>query len=249
VDGGELRFIYGAVEPATIVPLALTVIFEYRVTLRPDETARDWAAAWHELGALPFGPELNARLDTVVAQGLARATLVRVLTNEEAFGAPASLPWEMRQFVPAQTDAGVIRLVEVAVSDTPRLTLASTPELAAWIDENAATILAGLNPLPPQYIAASAPIPTPGFTWQTAARDPAVAAAFNSNTCNGCHGGRSPDDLPFHHIGPPASGYRPGAGPAQLSRFLHNPGHADELGRRERTMGEVLCTRCGESGY
>jgi hypothetical protein len=251
-DGGELRFIYGAVDPTTSQALPFTVIFEYGVTLRAGESLRDWVAAWKALGGAAIGPAFAARLDVVVGWGLARATLRRVLSNEVAFGAAEGLPWEMRQFVPALTDAGTTRLVEVATSATPRLTLASTPELGLWIDGNAAAVLAGDNPLPAALLAASAPIPTADFTWRTAARDPVVAAAFNRNTCNGCHGGRAGEgDLPFQHVAAqPGAYYGAGTGPgttARLSRFLHDPGRDDELGRRERVLAAALCTPC--AGY
>jgi hypothetical protein len=244
-DGGELRFVYGAAQPGSGMALPFTLIFEYHVTLRTGETLRDWAATWHQLAASVPGPTFNARLAGVVAQGLARASLRRMLTNENAFGAVDGLPWEMRQFVPTLTDDGVVRLVEVAVAQTPRLTLGPSASLGQWIDQNAASVLAGDNKLDARFLAASAPIPTPDFAWQTMATDPAVNAAFNKNTCNGCHGGRSEGDLPFQHIAPPAGVYYgPSNEPVRLSRFLNNPGYDDELGRRERVMAGDLCAVC-----
>ncbi len=247
-DGGELRFVYGASAADGSSTLPLTVIFEYRIALSNGESLRDWAAAWHELGAADLGPSFAARLAPVVAHGLERATLRRVLTNEVAFGQSAALPWEMRQFEAAQTDAGVVQLAEVSMSQTPRLTVGSSPELGRWIDDNASSVLAGDNKLDARFLAASAPLPTASFAWQTLASDPAVNAAFNQNTCNGCHGGRAADDLPFQHIAPPAvaaGSYGAAAGPARLSRYLDNPGHADELGRREAALATLLCGRCG----
>src|SRR5262249_50843294 len=141
----------------------------------------------------------NDRLAAVVDQGLARATLRRVGTDDGAFGPPLGLPWEMRMFVPADTDAGVTRLLEVAVAQTPRLTLASSPDLGKWIDANASSVRAGDNKLDARFRASSAPIPSPDSAWHTPASDPAVNAAFNHNTCNGCHGGRAADDIPFQH--------------------------------------------------
>ena len=249
--GGELRFVYGAADPQTMNVLPFTVVFEYTVTLHPGETLRDWAGAWSALDKLTLGSAAyNAQLDTVVAQGLARATLARVRTNEVAFGAADGAPWEMRQFAPQLTDAGTTRLVEVPVTGTPRLTLASSPDLGKWIDANSASVLAGQNLLPASMLAASAPIPSSDFSWQTTATDAAAEAAFNQNTCNGCHGGRTDaTDVPFQHVAPPASvsnyGGNPGAPKAaQLSHFLNNPGHPDELGRRETLMAGLLCASC-----
>ncbi len=250
-DGGQLRFIYGAADPFSTSVLPFTVAFEYAVTLKPGETLRDWAAQWHALGGLLLeSTAFNDKLDSVLAQGLARATLQRVVTNEVAFGSADGLPWEMRQFVPQLTDAGTIRLVEVAVTGTPRLTLASSAELGQWIDANSSSVLAGQNPLPASMLAASAPIPTADFAWHTTASDATTAAAFNRNTCNGCHGGRTDaKDVPFQHVAPPNTVAFYGAGigapsAARLSLFLNNPGHDDELGRREKLLAGYLCAAC-----
>ena len=72
--------------------------------------------------------------------------------------------------------------------------------------------------------------------------------------CNGCHGGRSdPTDVPFQHLAPAADAYYGGgAGSSttvRVSRYLHNPGYEDELGRRERKMAGLLCTACGATTY
>jgi len=254
-SGGELRFVYGAADPQTSDVLPFTVVFEYAVALRPGETMRDWAAAWHALGQTTVGsPAFTAQLDVVVSQALARGTLQRVRTNEVTFGSADGDPWDMRQFVPQLTDAGTTRLVEVAVPETPRLTLATSSDLAQWIDANSASVVAGQNALPASMLASSAPIPTADFSWHTGAADPATAAAFNQNTCNGCHGGRTdPTDIPFQHVAPPAAttAYGFGAGApaaAQLSHFLHNPGHNDELARRESVMAGLMCAVCSGTG-
>jgi hypothetical protein len=103
--------------------------------------------------------------------------------------------------------------------------------------------------LDPRFQASSAPIPSPDFAWHTAASDPAVNTAFNHNTCNGCHGGRTADDIPFQHVAAPTGGYYgAGSGPVRLSKVLNNPGHDDELGHRETGMEAVLCDRCASSG-
>jgi hypothetical protein len=258
-SGGEVRFVYTAIDPETRLALPFTVIFEYGIDLLPGETLRDWAAAWHDLGALPVGSvAYNARLDGVIARALVRATLRRVLTNEDAFGLADGLPWEMRQFAPTLTDSGTVRLVEIAMSGTPRLSLGATAELGQWIDDNAAAVLANENPLPLSMLAASAPLPTADFSWMTTARKADAGAAFNRNTCNGCHGGRrDATDVPFQHIAPGSDGgYYDGgvAGPSRsastrISRFLHNPGSDDELGRRERKLASILCTPCAASVY
>jgi hypothetical protein len=50
--------------------------------------------------------------------------------------------------------------------------------------------------------------------------------------------------------GPVSNGYYDPTGQTsvRLSKVLNNPGHDDELGRRERGMATVLCTSCGGAG-
>jgi hypothetical protein len=249
-DGGQLRFVYTAVDPRTGAALPFTVIFEYQVSLPAGQDRRSLARAWRELGRRPFGPDFNARLDAVVARAMRAASLHRLQTNEVALGAP----WEMRQFVPLAPERGGVVLEPTAVAHTPRLSLDGTPELASYLAQNRLAILEGDNLLRPDMLAGSALMDRPDFRWQAPGADPEVLDAFNANTCNGCHGGRRDDgDLPFQHIGlsgpagASASGpYYPAAsGPARVSRYLHDPaGHEDELTRRARQLEETACGRC-----
>jgi hypothetical protein len=250
-DGGELRFIYTAVAPGSLTPLPFTVIFEYRVALPAGQDRRAWAAAWRELGRISFGPDFNARLDSVIAQGMRGASLQRVRTNEVALGQPLGLPWELRQFVPVAGARGGVSLEATAPSQTPRLSLDGTPELAAWLRDNRLAILDGDNRLPPDLLAGSALLERPDFRWQAPGADPEVLDAFNSHTCNGCHGGRGDTaDLPFSHVAAAAgASYQDGPSPpARVSRYLHDPrGGDDELGRRARLLEAAACVSCGAS--
>ncbi len=247
-DGGELRFIYTALSPATMAPLPFTVIFEYRVALPPGQDRRTWAGAWRALGQLPFGPDFNARLDALVAQGLRGASLKSVRTNEVALGQPLGLPWELRQFVPLAGARGGVSLEATAPPHTPRLSLDGTPELAAWLRDNRLAILDGDNRLPPDMLAGSALLERADFRWQAPGVEPAVMDAFNAATCNGCHGGRSDaDDLPFAHVAAAGGAYYEGSrpGPARVSRYLHDPqGGDDELGRRALLLEATACGSC-----
>jgi hypothetical protein len=250
-DGGQLRFIYTAVDPQTGAALPFTVIFEYQVSLPVGQDRRSLARAWRELGRRPFGPTFNASLDTVVGRAMRAATLHRVQTNEVALGEP----WEMRQFVPLAPERGGVVLEPTAVAHTPRLSLDNTPELASYLEQNRLAILEGDNLLRPDMLAGSALLERPDFRWQAPGASPDVLDAFNANTCNGCHGGRTDDgDLPFQHVGlPPGPGgssgsgayYPASSGPARVSRYLHDPsGGYDELGRRARQLEETACGRC-----
>src|SRR5205085_809556 len=78
-----------------------------------------------------------------------------------------------------------------AVAHTPRLSLDGTAELASWIEQNRRPILDGDNLLRPDMLAGSALIPAADFAWRAPGADAEALAAFNRNSCNGCHGGRS----------------------------------------------------------
>ena len=169
-------------------------------------------------------------------------------TNEVALGEPLGLPWELRQFVPVTGERGGLTLEPTAAAHTPRLSLDGTPELGRWLQQNASAILAGDNLLPPDMLAGGAIVPRADFSWQAPGADPTVLAAFNRNSCSGCHGGAAAGELPFQHVAPAAGGYYAGnvARPAQVSRFLHDPaGGPDELGRRARLLEAAACEPCG----
>jgi hypothetical protein len=110
-----------------------------------------------------------------------------------------------------------------------------------------AEILSGEQTLPPELAAGSAPMASASFRWTAPGVDRDVLDAFNANTCNGCHGGRAAGDpLGFQHVAPaaaPGGGYydATAAEPARLSRYLHDPGHPDELLRRARRLVETAC--------
>jgi hypothetical protein len=250
-DGGELRFVYTAVAPETGRPLELTVILEYGITLPPGSSRRSWARDWRALGALPFGPAYDGALADVVRRGLQAATLLRVQTNELAFSGAQGGPWELRQFVPAAGTRAAPLLEGTAVDGTPRHVLDGSDTLARWVQGNRAAILAGDNPLPADMRAGAAVLPHPEFAWRAPGASADALAAFNRNTCSGCHGGRAtPDDLPFQHVAPGSmnASYQGGApvGAARVSRFLHAPGQDDELGRRARHLQATACGRCEE---
>lgn len=240
-DLGELRFVYTFVQPRTGAPLPFTVIFEYALGSgnRPA-----WARAWHSLGAQPFGAPFNERLEALLAGRLAEARLARVLSNEVALGDSLGLPWELRQFVPALGDDGVVSMTQTPVSTTPRLSLSGTTELATYLRDNAAAT----TQLPTGWVAATAPLPTADWTWAAPGADPARLRTFSQQTCNGCHGGRGTDPVPFQHVAAPQTasyyGAGPVAGPALVSRYLDDPDGEDELDRRSARLSRAACAVC-----
>jgi hypothetical protein len=249
-DGGELRFVYTAVDPSTGAPLPFTVIFEYGVSLPAEVDRRAWATHWRALGTVPQGEAYNQHLDALLAGVRGGLRLLRVHTNEVALG----LRWEMRGFVPVTVDRGRAILEPAALASTPRQALDGSAQLASWLAQNPNAVLAGANRLPADFVAGAAEIPHAHFRWQAPGADPTLLAAFNRNTCNGCHGGRSlPGDLVFQHIaagtGAPATSYGPaGMGPARVSRFLDDPSADDELDARARALQAAACSPCEPAG-
>jgi hypothetical protein len=138
VTAGELRFIFGVVQPspwglggteATCGKKQFTVIFEYGVPRTGCFAVVDWAKKWTALQALPgFTPAYKAQLEamtqSVVVHGAAplkgnKNAINQIRTNEIALAAP----WELREFTltaedpPTNTDppaSGLLRTHTVA---------------------------------------------------------------------------------------------------------------------------------------
>ncbi len=251
---GELRFVYTAIDAVSGRSLAMTVIVE--IAYPKTRTARMWAEAWHALGSLPFGSDYTHRLAELV-RGVTRDADVgrtRVRTNEVAFGAAQDLPWELREFTLTR-HAGVPRLSPSLLTSTPRDGLDGSRELNVWLSSHAPRLKAGItDDLPTAMQAGAASVPDPFFRWGVASMiGPDARAAFSLATCNGCHGGERPvGDMRFQHLAPSDmrdAYYGPPSdeGTTRVSRYLHNPGHDDELGRRERSLQTLLNAGCAPS--
>ena len=108
---GELRFIFGVVQPspggnteATCGRKRFTTIFEYGVPGEGCDVVVDWAKQWTQLQAMPgFTPaykaQLEAMTESVVKHGAAPAkgnqnAINQIRTNEIALAGP----WELREF-------------------------------------------------------------------------------------------------------------------------------------------------------
>ncbi len=250
-SAGELRLVYTAVDPLARNALAMTAIVEmpYPAT----RTAREWAEAWHELGALDFGDayvrKLAALVRAVTSAGDPFRTRIR--TNEAAFEGETPIPWELREFSLAR-DGGPRRLVPALLAQTPRDGLDRGTALRTWLVENDHLLEAGETPLLPASMQAGASSMPSAYT-QWGAGVPISETArktFSAATCNGCHAGERPDDaLRFQHLAPwdaPGAYYGTGTD-TRVSSYLHDPGHDDELGRRENHLESLLCSAsCAE---
>lgn len=236
-SAGELRYIYAALDPRSGDALDLTLILE--VPYPSTRTAAEWARAWKELGALS-GQDY--------ADGLAALTLeiqtdadplrVRLRSNEVALSEPGAPLWELREFQ-LQVEQEALELVQVPLALTPRAD-ADPAELSAYVLEHAEEIERAGAVLPESLRAGSAVVETADFSWNVLGVSERLRRAFSVQTCNGCHGGDTAS-LPFRHIGPGASL----EDPAELSRFLYDPGApTDELRRRAAAFDTLSLTEC-----
>ena len=233
-SAGELRFVYTAVDASgAALPMTLIVEIPYPKTRSP----HDWAAAWHALGALPFGAEYNDALEALTRSvtDVVDARTIRLRTNESALGSG----WEMREF--AASGAGT--LDQVVIDTTPRTDLDGASSLGAWVTENASVVSSGSWVLPSAMRAGAAPIASASFRWNVTGAKSSLAETFSAGTCNGCHGGDTPA-LPFQHLAGGGDYYGQDDGSTRVSPYL-----SSELGRRSDSMNNALCSSCdGGSG-
>jgi hypothetical protein len=237
---GELRFVYGAVDPGTSTLLDLTVIVEVPYpTTRP---AAEWARAWRDLAELS-GESYAAGLATLTrdVQREGDPLRARLRSNEIALANAGAAAWEMREFQ-LQIHDGALGLVQVPLALTPRAD-ADPAALSAFVLENGAAIESSGVSLPPSLRAGAAAIDSADFSWTVLGVSERSRQAFSQQTCNGCHGGDTAS-LPFRHVGPGASSSEP----ARLSRFLHDPAaSSDELRRRSSVVEALGATECEPS--
>lgn len=147
VSSGELRFIFGVVQPspwgagtdATCGKKRFTTIFEYGVPGSGCAAAVAWAQQWTQLGAMPgftaaYLTQLQAMTESVVRHGAAptkgnQNAINQIRTNEIQIGGGA--PWELREFTLSVENP-------VANTDTPTSgplrahTVAQTPNDGAF---------------------------------------------------------------------------------------------------------------------
>ncbi|MDI1475349.1 hypothetical protein [Polyangium sp. y55x31] len=237
---GEGRMVYN-VHGADGRALPFTMIFEYKLPSNRGQTAESWAREFHALGALPFGPDYNARLEALTEkfvtaqswQGMpAGSVLNQLRTNEIAltFGDDTPL-WELRQF---EIDARG-NLLPASVGLTPDLVHNNTPLLADFVRQNERKILEGTHKVGARFKGqpfngGSARVPTSTFTWEIPSTAENVRKAFSTATCNGCHAGET--NTTFLHMS------RSRTGPeTRVSNFILQ----DQLPFRVQEMKTLVC--------
>ncbi|HTV20742.1 MAG TPA: hypothetical protein VMG12_18790 [Polyangiaceae bacterium] len=235
--GGELRFIYTAIDVSTGAALDMTAILE--VPYPSTRTAAEWARAWRDL---PFGggsgySEALARLVRDV-HAEADPLRARLLTSEVELASAESPGWEMREFH-LQIEGDRLGLVQTPLDRTPRADV-DAARLSDHVLEHADEIRAAGARLPDDMQAGVAPLATPDFRWRVLGVSESLRHAFSLQTCNGCHGGDA-EPLPFQHVTPVDL---PGIS-ARVSRTLYAPDEpSDELRRRSLLLDSLAQSAC-----
>jgi hypothetical protein len=236
--GGELRYVYAAIDPVTLEALDLTLILE--IPYPATRTAGQWAQAWKDLSALRSGEPFAAGLAELTREIRAEGDplRVRLRSNEVALSDPADPVWEMREFH-VRISGSALELAQAPLELTPRPDV-DPAVLSAYVLDHADEIERSGARLPEALQAGAASIDAPDFSWPVLGVSERSRRAFSLQTCNGCHGGDTAS-LPFRHIGPSTS---PG-GRARLSRFLYDPSaETDELRRRAGVVDHLAQTAC-----
>jgi hypothetical protein len=244
--GGEIRYVYTAVEPGTDSPLEMTAILE--VPYPGTRPAAEWARAWSDIGRLAPGAARREALERIVrdVQSEADPLRARWLTSEVALASGDSPGWEMREFhlqiepIGGGSSAGSqLALVQSPLDRTPRADV-DAARLSDYVLANADDIRADGALLPEDMQAGAAPLVAPDFRWPVLGVSESLRHAFSVQTCNGCHGGEV-RALPFQHITPID---KPGIS-ARVSRFLYDPdAPSDELRRRALRLEALAQATC-----
>ncbi|MDI3291764.1 hypothetical protein [Polyangium sp. 15x6] len=237
---GEGRMVFNVHGPDGRA-LPFTMIFEYKLPANRGQTPESWAREFHALGALPFGPEYNAKLEVLTEkfvsakswQGMQPGSVLNQLrTNEIAltFGDATPL-WELRQF---QINSKG-RLLPASVGLTPDLVHDNTPLLADFVRQNERKILDGTHKVGSRFKGepfngGSSRVPTNTFTWQVPGVAENLRKAFSIATCNGCHAGETSTN--FLHVGKSRNGPE-----TRISNFILET----EFPRRVADMKSLAC--------
>jgi hypothetical protein len=223
---GEARIVYtltdGPGDDPASPSLPATVIFEY--SLGRSESVGVWARRFHALASLHNLEQRSAALALLVgrfAMGWEEAEEGPRLSQVRVSDARSGQA-ELREF-----SVQGASLIERGLRNTPRLDLAGSEQLSAFVRAEAGSIRTGSHRVPEAWLADSAVVSSLG--WRTNAPD-AVEHAFARATCSGCHSDLGPANAGFHLS--ESSG-----GDVVLSPFLAD----EDLPRREAVLRERLC--------
>ncbi|XYH99346.1 LamG-like jellyroll fold domain-containing protein [Sorangium sp. So ce1128] len=235
---GEGRFVFGVFSQG--FAQQFTLILEYKLPASTEADVLDWANAWHALGSLPFPSEqYNAALQEITTRFAGRnaapgrpngSSLGQLRTNEIALAGT----WELREFV-LSADTGLLRPETVKL--TPDLGFDGTPTLAAFVNQNAAAIIAEQHTVPDAFqgnpfLGGSSINNLTAWT-APGILDNEARHKFSLNTCNGCHGAAE-TGTPFLHVNVRAPGTE-----GTLSGFMTGIDIADPVSGEVRNLNDL----------
>jgi hypothetical protein len=158
---GEIRFVFGLVNPSSCVPAQMTVILEYGDVIGDCFDLKARAEQWLDLDSLPLGTSAyNAALQDItddVTKANAdtdkpnASAINQVRTNDIAFAGP----WELREFglqgVPRLLQhASIKQTPDPAIFRDPGLFGSGSAELAQYMEQEANDILCERQSVPEQ---------------------------------------------------------------------------------------------------
>jgi len=244
-DAGEVRFVFAFNHPSfQFESIQAMMNFEYKLPATTEQDVRDWANAFHGLGALPFGEDYNAALQQITERFAGRgarpdhtkgSALSAVRTNEAAFSDDS--PWQLRSFALSATSGW---LEPVALDRTPDRSFDGGATLASYVTANQAAILADRHSVPALF--AGQPFQAGAVfndltTWSAPGIDSDTRHHFAINTCNGCHS-LAETNTPFTQISP-----RFAFSEATLSPFLTGTTVSDPITGQSRTFNDLARRR------
>jgi hypothetical protein len=267
-DGGELRFVFGVLDPETCNPQRFTVIFEYGVTKRGCEEMQNWAISWAKLTNFPLGsPEYNEELEKLT-ETVAKANsnpekpngsaLNQLRTNEVSLADP----WELREFTLGPEHSGFLN--STTIKQTPDSQFNETSVLAKFINQFESEILTDSHKVTEDFngnpfLGAAIEYDSSDFWRAEGINNNDARHKFSLNTCNSCHGRESDTSFlqvgiaPFGNVTADLSGFLRGSTQSTSDiEFLNVSDPVDstnrefnDLLRRAADLDALINTPCG----
>ncbi len=196
-NAGELRFVFGMVDPVTCDSQRFTVIFEYGVKKDSCEATQQWATDWKKLDNFQLGSqEYNQALELLTEQIVTAnanpdkangSALNQLRTNDFVL----DRPWELREFQIGDGRSSGF-LTEATIKQTPDKSINGTTPLAKFINEFESDILAGDHVVPLSYqgepfLGGGIKYDSPDFWNADGINNNDARHLFSVATCNSCH--------------------------------------------------------------
>jgi hypothetical protein len=224
---GEARLVYGIYDNGNnnstpqLMGMAqqFTVMFRYALPATAElPTRQAWAARFHELGTIPFGPDYNSKLQALTdlftrvgarpsSSDNPRGSALTAVDIDEAIG--TNTPSELResQLRPDPVRGG-LDLMVTTLEQTPDASLnAIDGPLPDFLNANAVLVQTGLATLPAALLGTRSSAFSPAIPWSfpSVTSEP-LRHAFAGQTCVGCHSSEAPSTtFTVYHIVPYAA--------------------------------------------